>query len=181
MDDNYFPTPEEAKRHFDAQERSVFRKPHCRDDGVTILNDPKEAKALLASELAGNPVATYKSRSPATNYPDPAADMQRKIRSIHAGQITPEKFAQNIESVQDYLLYEIAFGDQTSNQRSKNLVALAKLLHAEQQRIDELVHREKQREAKKTDQLLKAGALQEQIINNKAKREASKGKAQGGK
>ncbi|MEV4934135.1 hypothetical protein [Sphingobium sp. LSP13-1-1.1] len=175
MDDNDFPTPEQAKRHFDAQDRSVFRKPGSRDPGVTILNDPKEAKALIASELAGNQVATYKTRNPATTFPDPAADMQRKIRSIHAGRIAPESFKENIDTVQDYLLYEIAFGDQTSNQRAKNLVALAKLLHEEQKRIDELVHRERQLEAKKTDQLLKGRALQEQMLQNKAKREAMKG------
>jgi hypothetical protein len=170
MDDTHFPTPEESKRHFNAQDKSVFRKPFDRDPGVTILNDVNEAKALLTSELAGQTVTTFKSRNPATTYPDPAAEIQAKIRSIHKGKTTPETFVQGITSPLDYLLYEIAYGDQTSNQRSKNLVALAKLLHEEQKRIDELVHRERQIEAKKTDQLIKGRALQEQILKNQERK-----------
>lgn len=172
MKEPTFPSPDECKRHFKAQEASVFRDPSKRDLGVSIVNTPAEAKAILQAELAGEPVTLPKLRNTAVDLVDPTARVQGQIRAIYKGKVSKEQFEGQIESPRDMLLYEIAFGDQTSNQKAKNLVALAKLLHEEQKLQEEILHRNRQLEQKRTDQLLRATRMADEMRAKKAKRGA---------
>lgn len=163
-----FPTPKDVQKHWKAQEPSVFRKPYTRDKGHSIINSLDEVKQVLAMEVSGQPVDLYKTRSPATTYPDPIADAQSLIKWFHKG-MTAEEFATRITSPVEHLLYLILYGNMSDNQRAANITKLSKLLFDEQKRLEDKLHREKEIELKRQNNLMRGIKLQEEMEKRAAK------------
>ncbi|OJY60937.1 MAG: hypothetical protein BGP16_00930 [Sphingobium sp. 66-54] len=153
----------DIKKHWNAQEPSLFREPGKHDPGFSIVNNTGQAKDILASEMDGNPVQLYKTRNPATTYEDPIAKAQSLIRWHHSHQPSDDEFRTRVKSVEDQLLFLLLRGDMSDNQRANGLVKLAKLLADAQKRQEDLLHRDKVEERKRTEQMLKASRMAEQM------------------
>lgn len=57
------PTENQVKRHWDAQDTSVFQKPFTRDPGVTIVNTQAEVDRQLLAARDGEAVPAYRLRN----------------------------------------------------------------------------------------------------------------------
>lgn len=164
-----FPTRKEVKKHWDAQDPSIFRKPYTRDKGHSIINSVQELKQVLDMEVSGQPVDLYKTRSPATTYPDPVASVQYLIQSYHSKSLTKKEFAEQVKTPIEHQLYLILYGNMTDHQKATNIDKLIKQLFAEQKRIEDLVHREKEIELKRQNNIMRGIKLQEEMEKRAAK------------
>jgi hypothetical protein len=127
-------------------------------------------------ELSGSPVELYRSRSPATNYPDPIKRSQELIQWHHRCKPSAKDFKGQVNTLSDQMLYLILYGNMSDNQRANALVKLSKQLFEEQKQQEALLHRDKEIELKRQGALLKAASLQEKIQASKQRRVAEAAK-----
>jgi hypothetical protein len=160
-----FPSSEEVKKHFDAQreEQSVYVKPGRKDKGVSIVESPAEVRAVIETEAQQGPVALYKLRNPATLYSDPIARTQELIRFYREDGASADEFRSRIQSIEDEILYQILYEAMSAKQKVDSLVKLSKLVFEAQKRQEDLIHRDRQEERKREENLLRATRLGEQM------------------
>lgn len=120
-------------------------------------------------EVSGTPVELYKSRSPATDYVDPMAKAQALIQAHHAKGLTEKEFKACIVTPSDHLLYLIIHGRMSDHQRATNLQKLAKLIFDEQKRQQDALHREREIELKRQNNVMRGIKLQEELAKRAAK------------
>ncbi len=120
-------------------------------------------------ELSGNPIDLYKTRSPATDYPDPIAKAQSLLQAHHQKGLSKEEFRACIVTPADHLMYLIVHGDMSDNQRASNMVKLAKLIFDEHKRQEDALHREKEIELKRQTNVMRGIKLQEELAKRQAK------------
>ena len=168
-----FPDPSEVKKHFDAQreDQSIFVPPRRPDKGVSIVDSPAEVRAVVETEISEGPVSLYRLRNAATVYSDPIARTQELIRFYRAEGGTAEEFKGRIQSLEDEILYQILFEPMSAKQKVDSLVKLSKLVFEAQKRIEDLIHRDRQEERKREEQLVRTTRLAEQMRAARARQE----------
>lgn len=163
------PTPEQVAKHFAAQERSVFVPPYTRDPGVTIARTRGEIDRQLGAAMNGQTANAFRLRNASNPQPDPLARMCQLLRAAHDG-MPADEFRQLVQSPIEQQAYLALFGDMKDHQRAAIWDKVGKQVFEAQQAALMEAHRAHQRDAKRTDQLLKGRALQERIAQHAAKR-----------
>lgn len=163
------PTKAEVDKHFSAQERSIWVQPHSRDPGVTIAPTKGEVERQIGAALTGQTAHAFRLRNASEAQPDPLARMCSLLRAAHEGMEGSE-FKQLVQTPLEQQAYLALFGDMKDHQRAAIWDKITKGVFEAQQAALQEAHRAHQRDAKRTDQLLKGRALQERIAQHAAKR-----------
>lgn len=163
------PTKSEVDRHFAAQEASIFVPPRTRDPGVTIANSKAEVERQIGAALTGQTAHAFRLRNASDPQPDPLARMCSLLKAAHEG-MAADDFKQLIQSPIEQQAYLALYGDMKDHQRAAIWDKINKGVFEAQQAALQEAHRAHQRDAKRTDQLLKGRALQERIAQAAAKR-----------
>ena len=163
------PSPEQVKKHFQAQEKSVFQKPYTRDPGVTIVTTPGEVSRILDAAQQGETVSAFKLRNTDEILPDPVARASDLLQKAHGG-MSGDDFAALVASPLDEQCRLALYGQMSDYQRAQIWQRIHKQAFEEQQAALAEAHRRHQLDQKKTDQLLKAKSLQQRMADAAAKR-----------
>jgi hypothetical protein len=163
------PTADQVEQHWKAQEKSVFQAPYARDPGVTIANGVSDVERQLVAAQAGQTAPAFRLRNTDTIVADPLARTAELIRKAHDG-LSEEEFKAVVASPLDELARLALYGKMSDYQRAQVWQKLYRQAFDEQQAALQEAHRAQQRDAKRTEQLLKGRALQERIEAAKAKR-----------
>lgn len=163
------PTKAEVDRHFRAQEASVFVAPGTRDPGVTIAHSKAEVERQLGAAMTGQTAHAFRLRNASEAQPDPLARMCSLLKAAHEG-LPADEFKKLVQTPIEQQAYLALFGDMKDHQRAAIWDKVNKGVFEAQQAALQEAHRAHQRDAKRTDQLLKGRALQERIAQHAAKR-----------
>lgn len=150
------PTAEQAKRHWQSQAPSVWRRPKTKDQGVTIVTSKEHARAIIAAELTEGPQEVYRLKTPPGDFHDPMARMKDFIRLKTQQGLTAEEAYSLCQTPDDLLIYELLYGEMSASQRSNNLAKVTDQVFRRQQEVLKQVNIQKQRDDQKAARLLKA-------------------------
>lgn len=161
------PTDDQVKRHWKAQETSVFRAPKSRDKGLTIIPSPTAVGDIVQAETENGPVNTYKLKTPPDFImDDPMRRVQDMIR--RSKQMTADEFWMLCETPLDLALYEYLFGEMRSSQRGTGLLQLNDAIFKAQQEAMKQLNIAQDRADSKMDKLLKARRMGKMISDKNA-------------
>jgi len=163
------PTTKQVQKHWDAQDPSVFVAPYSRDPGVTIARSRSDIDRQLSAAMSGRTANAFRLRNASEPQPDPLARMCSLLKAAHEGMVADE-FSQLIQSPVEQQAFLALYGDMKDHQRAAIWDKVNKGVFEAQQAALQEAHRAHQRDAKRTDQLLKGRALQERIAHHAAKR-----------
>jgi hypothetical protein len=162
------PTKAEVDKHFAQQERSIFVPPRHRDPGVTIAHTKAEVERQLGAAMTGQTAHAFRLRNASEPQPDPLARMCSLVKAAHEG-MPADEFRQLVQTPIEQQAYLALYGDMKDHQRAAIWDKINKGVFEAQQAALQEAHRAHQRDAKRTDQLLKGRALQERIAQHAAK------------
>ncbi|WP_156416652.1 MULTISPECIES: hypothetical protein [unclassified Sphingopyxis] len=156
------PTEKQVKDHWQAQKPSVFRKPHSRDKGLTIVNSPDELSGLLNAEIEQGPQRTFRMKTPPNiSFTDPTLHIQNLIRMSR--EMTADEFKQQCNSPMELALYEYLYSAINPNSKAMGLLKLQELLFRAQQEANKQINVEAAREERKEERLRKMMRRMKQI------------------
>lgn len=149
------PTPDEARRHWQGQDPSVFRQPGSHDPGMSIVPNRDAVLEVVEREAAGEAVSLYRQKSPATALPDPVAEAQRVVRRSRAKSLE-EVLAEDCRTVEHMMLVNALKGAMTASQRATALKHVAEMIFRQQQEASKQHNILKREEERRAEQMLAA-------------------------
>lgn len=168
------PSSEETKRHWSAQEVSVFRKPKSRDKGLTVVTSPDHVKGIVDAEIQQGPQNTFKLKTPPSIViEDPMLHVQSMIRM--SKDMEAEEFMLHCTTPLDLALYEYLYGDMRSAQRGMGLLKLNEAIFKAQQEAMKQVNIQQARDDKREAKLINAQRTMKYLRQIKPTDEPSKG------
>lgn len=120
-----------AHNHWMAQDKSLARPLRSKDPGLTQVAGPQDIQAIVQREAQGEIVPTYRQRT-AENLPDPVARNVQLIRRKTQRDIPAEEFLRHVESAEDFVTYQMLYGDMDDHRRGDLALKLSKLLFDKQ-------------------------------------------------
>lgn len=168
------PSKDETKRHWKAQEASIFSPPKRRDKGLTIVNSPLHAEGIVDAEIASGPQNTFKVKTPPSLViEDPMLHVQQMIRM--SKNMAADDFMLECTTPLDLALFEYLYGDMRSAQRGMGLLKLNEAIFKAQQEAMKQVNIQQARDDKREAKLLNAKRAMTYLKPPKPKDKPSEG------